>query len=74
MNFRVKVNLSEFFKDVRKEAYIFVKKEWKTVACVQDHIRNLFKLRHKQIYLVVGKTFLPENENIEIIKPQDTIT
>lgn len=43
-NFSMKLDLSNFFKDERSQALVFIDANWLNIKDVQDHIQNLFKL------------------------------
>lgn len=75
-NFRIKVDLSEYFDDCRRESYIFLKQEWETVKSIQLHLSRLFSLpkNHNPPMLTTGEgVFLPPEESIKILNQYDTI-
>lgn len=73
MPFRVKVNLSEYFSDYRKDAYVYVEDEsWSTVKDLQDHISRSFKI-NKNIYLSSDNIFIPDFISIKAIRPEDVL-
>lgn len=75
-NFRIKVDLSEYFDDCRRESYIFLKQEWESVKQIQVHLSRLFSLPKSQCppMLTTGEgVYLPPEESIEILNQLDTI-
>lgn len=74
-SFRIKVDLSEFFDDCRKESYIFVKQEWSTIKSIQSHIAQLFHLsKNPHPTLITGDgVYLPSEESIQILTRFDSI-
>jgi len=40
----MKVDLSNFFKDERRQSLVFIDATWQNIKDVQDHIQNLFSL------------------------------
>lgn len=73
MPFRVKVDLTKFFYDYRKDAYVYVEDEkWSTVKDLQDHISKMFKI-NKNIYLSSDDIFIPDFLSIKAIKSDDVL-
>lgn len=72
-SFRIKVDLSEFFSDCRKESYIFVKQEWAQVKKIQNHIMTLFSLSRSPLLITGDGIYLPPEESIQILNQSDTI-
>jgi len=40
----MKVDLSNFFKDERRNSLVFIDAAWNNIKDLQDHIQNLFSL------------------------------
>lgn len=72
-SFRIKVDLSEYFDDCRKESYIFVKQEWATIKAIQGHISKLFNLLRTPLLVTGDGIYLPPDESIQILNQSDTI-
>lgn len=72
-SFRIKVDLSEYFVDCRKESYIFVKQEWEAIKEIQGHISRLFNLSRNPLLVTGDGVYLPPEESIQILNQADTI-
>lgn len=73
MNFRVKVDLADFYSDVRRHAYIFLNKDMTTIAAVRDHIRKVFAITDITDLTTGEGIFLAPLESVQIISVGDTI-
>lgn len=72
-SFRIKVDLSDFFDDCRKESYIFVKQEWDAIKAIQGHISRLFNLAQNPLLITGDGIYLPPEESTQILNQADTI-
>lgn len=72
-SFRIKVDLSDYFDDCRKESYIFVKQEWEAINKIQGHISRLFSLGQSPLLITGDGIYLPPEESIQILNQADTI-
>lgn len=74
-SFRIKVDLSEYFEDCRRESYIFVKQEWEAIKSIQSHIFKLFHLNGPKMPLLMtgDGVYLPPEESTKILTQNDTI-
>ncbi|KAH8376236.1 hypothetical protein KR200_008001 [Drosophila serrata] len=66
-NFSMKLDLSNFFKDERRQSLVFIDATWQNIKDVQDHIQNLFKLKDINLLTTDG-CFLPPREAIQVLK------
>ncbi|XP_017027200.1 coilin [Drosophila kikkawai] len=66
-NFSMKLDLSNFFKDERRQSLVFIDAKWQNIKDVQDHIQNLFKLKDINLLTTDG-CFLPPREAIQVLK------
>lgn len=74
INFRVKVDLSKFFQDIRKVSWIFV--DTSRTSCIKqlkDHIAKVFDI-HEPFYLSCESTYLPCKEDVRIVQYDNLIT
>ncbi|KAH8234159.1 hypothetical protein KR038_002645 [Drosophila bunnanda] len=65
-NFSMKLDLSNFFKDERRQSLVFIDANWANIKDVQDHIQNLFKLNDINLLTTDG-CFLPPREAIQVL-------
>ncbi|KAH8290500.1 hypothetical protein KR054_003648 [Drosophila jambulina] len=65
-NFSMKLDLSNFFKDERRQSLVFIDANWQNIKDVQDHIQNLFKLKDINLLTTDG-CFLPPRESIQVL-------
>ncbi|XP_046737349.1 uncharacterized protein LOC124406055 [Diprion similis] len=73
-NFRVKVDLSAFYDDVRRFSWVYVDKGTVTCIChLQNHITKVFDIRQPLHLLLHTGEYLPANEDARILKENDTI-
>lgn len=72
-SFRIKVDLSDFFDDFRKESYIFVKQEFNEIKEIQEHISKIFGLSNCPLLITGDGVYLPPGESILILNQSDTI-
>ncbi|KAH8365086.1 hypothetical protein KR084_001092 [Drosophila pseudotakahashii] len=63
----MKVDLSNFFKDERRQSLVFIDATWQNIKDVQDHIQNLFSLKDISLLSTDG-CFLPPRESIKVLK------
>ncbi|XP_017072755.1 coilin [Drosophila eugracilis] len=63
----MKVDLSNFFKDERRQSLVFIDATWQNIKDVQDHIQNLFSLDNISLLTTDG-CFLPPRESIKVLK------
>nr|XP_044251850.1 coilin [Drosophila takahashii] len=63
----MKVDLSNFFKDERRQSLVFIDATWQNIKDVQDHIQNLFSLKDISLLTTDG-CFLPPRESIKVLK------
>lgn len=74
MSFRVKINLSKFFSDERKTAFVFVdSSNYDNIKDLEDHIINLFEIDDKIYLTTEDGTLLPQKESISIILKSDVL-
>lgn len=74
MNFRVKLNLSKFYQDVRRSSWIFIDStKMLQIAHVKDHICKLFNIKQPCHLLVNDTDYLPPNEDIRVLRANETI-
>ncbi|KAH8254057.1 hypothetical protein KR032_008272 [Drosophila birchii] len=66
-NLPMKLDLSNFFKDERRQSLVFIDADWQNIKDVQDHIQNLFKLKDINLLTTDG-CFLPPRESIQVLK------
>ncbi|XP_043471161.1 coilin isoform X2 [Leptopilina heterotoma] len=74
VNFRVKVDLSKFFQDIRKISWIFV--DTSRTSCIKqlkDHIAKVFDIQ-ESFYLSCESTYLPCKEDVRIVQYDNLIT
>uniref|UniRef100_A0A0C9RLV1 COIL protein n=1 Tax=Fopius arisanus TaxID=64838 RepID=A0A0C9RLV1_9HYME len=73
-NYRVKVDLSEFYKDVRKLSYVYVnEKSTSHILHLHERIKKIFGIT-RPFYLTCEGVYLPLNEDVRIIQGEETIT
>ncbi|KAH8284712.1 hypothetical protein KR018_012040, partial [Drosophila ironensis] len=69
-NFSIKLDLSYFFKDYRRQSIILINAAWENIKDVQDHIQNLFSLKDLSLLSNDG-CFLPPRESVQVLKGID---
>ncbi|XP_033155662.1 coilin isoform X1 [Drosophila mauritiana] len=62
----MKVDLSNFFKDERRNSLVFIDAAWNNIKDLQDHIQNLFSLKDISLLTADG-CFLPPRESIKVL-------
>ncbi|XP_046413396.1 uncharacterized protein LOC124176315 [Neodiprion fabricii] len=73
-NFRVKVDLSAFYDDVRRFSWVYVDKGTVTCIChLQNHIAKVFDIQQPLHLLLHTGEYLPPNEDARILKENETI-
>ncbi|XP_016970175.2 coilin [Drosophila rhopaloa] len=63
----MKVDLSNFFKDERRQSLVFIDSNWQNIKDLQDHIQSLFNLKDLNLLTTDG-CFLPPRESIKVLK------
>lgn len=73
--FRINIDLSRYFNDTRKLSYIHIDKtKVKRIVDLEKYIAKMFPI-HGIFYLVLnGNAYLPPNEDVVIIQPNELIT
>ncbi|XP_029038607.2 uncharacterized protein LOC114873959 [Osmia bicornis bicornis] len=73
-NFRVKLDLCKFYNDVRRYCWIFIDgTKMCNVSHMTEHIGKLLNIK-EPFHLLLNKTeYLPPNEDIRIVKENETI-
>ncbi|XP_003706520.2 uncharacterized protein LOC100877110 [Megachile rotundata] len=73
-NFRVKLDLSNFYNDVRRFSWIFIDgAKMLKVVHMKEHIAKLLNIT-EPFHLLLNKTeYLPPNEDIRIVNENETI-
>nr|XP_033326300.1 coilin-like [Megalopta genalis] len=73
-NFRVRVDLCKFYNDVRRFCWIFVDgTKMLRIAHAVDHITKLFNIK-EPFHLLLNETeYLPPDEDIRVLKENETI-
>lgn len=69
--FKLIIDLSNFFCDHRTVARIFVKKNFKTIEDIENHIKSIFEIDN--FYLSTQNQFLPSCEDVRILDHNDVI-
>lgn len=73
-NFRIRLNLSKYYNDVRCFSCIFVDgTKMIEIAHIKEHITKLFDIREPFHLLLKNTMYLPPNEDIRIVKENETI-
>ncbi|KAL7735899.1 hypothetical protein ACLKA6_002349 [Drosophila palustris] len=65
-NISMRVDLSNFFSDVRKSTLIFIDASWENIKDVQDHIQKLFRLSNICLLTLDGN-YLSPKESIKVL-------
>ncbi|XP_052843401.1 coilin isoform X2 [Drosophila gunungcola] len=63
----MKVDLSNFFKDERRQSLVFIDATWQNIKDLQDHIQSLFNLKDISLLTTDG-CFLAPRESIKVLK------
>ncbi|XP_017126355.1 coilin [Drosophila elegans] len=63
----MKVDLSNFFKDERRQTLVFIDATWQNIKDLQDHIQSLFNLNDISLLTTDG-CFLAPRESIKVLK------
>lgn len=72
-NFRVRIDLSQFYNDERRMSYVYIDKDEITnVLHLQIRIQKIFGII-RPLYLVINNVFLPANEDIRVIKEDEVL-
>ncbi|CAK9821909.1 COIL [Anthophora retusa] len=73
-NFRVKINLDKFYNDVRRCSWVFIDgTKILQINHMKEHIMKLFNIK-EPFHLLLNETeYLPPNEDIRILKENETI-
>lgn len=69
--FRITVQLGNFFQDHRREARIFITKHINTIADLEKHITEVFSIRN--FYLTCQNHLLPSTEDIRVLQEDETV-
>ena len=74
-DFKIIVDLSEIFEDVRQLTLVYINsaKIWK-INQLQEHLIELFNIREPFHLLSKNKIYLPPNEDVRVLDPNDIIT
>lgn len=73
-NFRVKLNLSKFYQDVRRSSWIYIDNaRMLRVYHMKDHICKLFNIKEPCHLLINDTDYLPPNEDIRVLRASETI-
>ncbi|XP_076279754.1 uncharacterized protein LOC143208805 [Lasioglossum baleicum] len=73
-NFRIKLDLCKFYNDVRRFCWIFVDStRMLHIAHAMDHITKLFSIKEPFHLLLNEAEYLPPNEDIRVLKENETI-
>ncbi|XP_012269844.2 uncharacterized protein LOC105694072 [Athalia rosae] len=73
-NFRVKLDLSNFYNDVRRASWVYVNKD--TISCIchlQKHIAKVFDIRKSFHLLLTSGEYLPPNEDARILNDNEMV-
>ncbi|KAG5887927.1 hypothetical protein JTB14_003023 [Gonioctena quinquepunctata] len=70
-NFRVIVNLSNFFSDHRHRARVFVSENIQTIQDLQDKISRIFQIQ--SFHLTSQNEFLPPSEDVRILQNDELL-
>ncbi|XP_017882322.1 uncharacterized protein LOC108626253 [Ceratina calcarata] len=73
-NFRIKIDLCKYYNDVRRYCWIFIDgTKMLQIAHLMEHITKLFSIK-EPFHLLLNETdYLPPNEDIRILKENETI-
>lgn len=72
--FRITVFFNLFFTDQKSRSSVYVNtNRCKTVQALKDHISTLFDLPHGDYDLHCANNFLPPEEDIRVLSPDDTV-
>lgn len=69
--FKIVVQLDNFFQDHRREARIFVNKSMKTIEDLENHISQVFGV--SSFYLCCQSQFLPPVEDVRVLQEDDVV-
>ncbi|XP_015121988.1 uncharacterized protein LOC107044573 isoform X2 [Diachasma alloeum] len=73
-NYRVKVNLSQFYEDVRKLSYVYVnEKNISHILHLHERIKQVFGITRPFYLTSCEGVYLPMNEDVRIIQGEETI-
>ena len=75
-NYRIKVDLSRYYDDVRRLSCIYIDtNRLKTIDAVKQHIVHTFDIRDTESFdlLLNGNEYLPPKENVRIVNQDDVI-
>lgn len=71
-SFRVTLFLQHFFSDQRGSCRVYITSHMKTIQDLQNHINDIFHL-DKDFYLISNNLFLPNAEDVRILKEDDIV-
>lgn len=73
-NFRVKVDLSNYYQDARRFSWIFVDSAncW-LISHIKQHIVNILGIQEPFNLLLNGNEYLPPTEDVRILKENEII-
>lgn len=69
--FRIILQLGNFFQDHRREARIFITKRFNTIADLEEHITEVFSINN--FYLTCQNHLLPCTEDIRVLQEDEAI-
>lgn len=73
-NFRVKVDLSKYYQDVRRFCWVFIDStKILKISHVKQHITNLFNIVEPYHLCLNNVDYLPPEEDVRIIKEDETL-
>ncbi|XP_066598582.1 putative leucine-rich repeat-containing protein DDB_G0290503 isoform X2 [Prorops nasuta] len=73
-NFRARIDLSQYYDDSRKYSFVLVQSSrMGSVEGLKKHITKLFNIEEPFDLMHNGTTYLPPNEDIEIVYPSESI-
>ncbi|XP_018570693.1 uncharacterized protein LOC108910548 [Anoplophora glabripennis] len=70
-NFRVIINLCQWFNDHRHRARIFINDNIKTIGDLKKRIENIFQIR--DFHLSSRNEYLPSSEDVRILQNDDVV-
>lgn len=70
-NFRITVDLSNFFTDFKSRVKIFVNEDVQTIQDIENKLVSLFNI--DKFYLTSNNDYLPPSEDIRILQSDEVI-
>lgn len=70
-NFRIRLDLSHFFKDHRRKARVFIKEDIVSIKMLRKKVQRIFLIG--KCFLMCEKEFLPDEESVHVLREDEVV-